>query len=189
MSAKALRTDRPDGGVAPRYVTAGRIAVPGAPSHLTSRRQHLHPRVPHPDQQRSAAGRLRDGVEPPHDQHAAAVGLDDLDLEAFAGADPVRRAVRHGAERASPGVRCVFTLTSSTEPARTVGPARHDDAVTDEQPEPSDVRVFDRLLAAGLPLERIEQHMTAGRMRVDGELVTDPYAPAPPGTRVTLWAE
>ena len=31
MPAKALRTDRPDGGVAPRYVTGGRRAVPGAP--------------------------------------------------------------------------------------------------------------------------------------------------------------
>ena len=32
MPAKARRTDRPDGGVAPRYVTGGRRAVPGAPS-------------------------------------------------------------------------------------------------------------------------------------------------------------
>jgi len=48
--------------------------------------------------------------------------------------------------------------------------------------------VFDRLLAAGLSIKRIEEHMTAGRVRLDGELVTDPYAPAPAGTRVVLWS-
>jgi len=58
--------------------------------------------------------------------------------------------------------------------------------VTDEQPEPADVRVFDRLLAAGLSIERIEQHLTAGRVRVDGELVTDPYLPVPPQARIVL---
>jgi hypothetical protein len=31
--------------------------------------------------------------------------------------------------------------------------------------------------------------MAAGRVRIDGELVTDPYTPAPPGTRVVLWSE
>jgi hypothetical protein len=63
----------------------------------------------------------------------------------------------------------------------------HDDPVTDEHPEiPT---VFDRLVAAGLSQERIEQHLTAGRVRVDGELVTDPYRPAPPPARVVLWAE
>ena len=48
----------------------------------------------------------------------------------------------------------------------------------DDQPGPGDVRVFDRLLAAGLTLERIEEHLAAGRVRVDGELVTDPYRAA-----------
>jgi hypothetical protein len=52
--------------------------------------------------------------------------------------------------------------------------------VTDEQPAPGDLRVFYRLLAAGLTRERIEEHLAAGRIRVDGELVTDPYRPAPP---------
>jgi soluble P-type ATPase len=42
------------------------------------------------------------------------------------------------------------------------------------------VRVIDRRAAASLSLERIEQHRAAGRVRVDGELVTDPYRPAPP---------
>jgi hypothetical protein len=47
----------------------------------------------------------------------------------------------------------------------------HDDLVTDERPEiPT---VFDRLVAAGLSQERLEQHLTAGRVRVDGELCAD----------------
>jgi hypothetical protein len=63
----------------------------------------------------------------------------------------------------------------------------HDDRVTDEHPEiPT---VFDRLVAAGLSQERIERHLTAGRVHVDGELVTDPYRPAPPPARVVLGAE
>ena len=62
----------------------------------------------------------------------------------------------------------------------------HHEAVTDN-PAPTTVR--DRLIAAGLSDERIEQHMTAGRVRVDGELVTDLDTPAPAGTRVGVWAE
>jgi hypothetical protein len=59
--------------------------------------------------------------------------------------------------------------------------------VTDEHPEiPT---VFDRLSAAGLSQERIEQHLMAGRVRVDGELVTDLDRPAPPPARVVLWTE
>jgi hypothetical protein len=72
-------------------------------------------------------------------------------------------------------------------PPRAVGPPRHDDPVTDERPEiPT---VFDRLSAAGLSQERIEQHLMAGRVRVDGELVTDLDRPAPPPARVVLWTE
>jgi hypothetical protein len=63
----------------------------------------------------------------------------------------------------------------------------HDDGVTDDEPAPTSVR--DRLTAARLSDERIEQHMTAGRVRVDGELVTELSAPAPAGTRVVVWAE
>ena len=48
----------------------------------------------------------------------------------------------------------------------------HDAAVTDDEPTPTTVR--DRLTTAGLSAERIEQHMTAGRVRVDGEVVTRP---------------
>jgi hypothetical protein len=41
--------------------------------------------------------------------------------------------------------------------------------------------------AAGLSDERIEQHRSAGRVRVDGELVTELDAPAPAGARVVIW--
>jgi hypothetical protein len=63
----------------------------------------------------------------------------------------------------------------------------HDHAVTDQEPAPTTVR--DRLTTAGLSAERIEQHLTAGRVRVDGELVTDVDALTPAGTRVVVWAE
>ena len=60
----------------------------------------------------------------------------------------------------------------------------HHEAVTDN---PASTTVRDRLIAAGLSDERIEQHMTAGRVRVDGELVGDLDAPTPAGTRVVIW--
>jgi hypothetical protein len=59
-------------------------------------------------------------------------------------------------------------------------------ATVDAEPAPTTVR--DRLTAAGLSDERIAEHMTAGRVRVDGELVTDLDAPAPVGTRVVVWS-
>jgi hypothetical protein len=63
----------------------------------------------------------------------------------------------------------------------------HDDPVTDERPKiPT---VLDRLVAAGLSQERSEQHLTQGGCGFNGELVTDPYRPAPPPARVVLWAE
>ena len=60
------------------------------------------------------------------------------------------------------------------------------DAVTDDLPTPTTVR--DRLTAAGLSDSRIEEHMTAGRVRVDGELVTDPDQPASPPARIFVTA-
>ena len=63
----------------------------------------------------------------------------------------------------------------------------HHDGVTDDEPVPTTVR--DRLTAAGLSSERIAEHMTAGRVRVDGQLVTDLDTPAPAGTRVVAWGE
>jgi len=53
--------------------------------------------------------------------------------------------------------------------------------------EPIPTTVRDRLTAAGLSDARIQQHMTAGRVRVDGELVTDLDAPPSAGTRVVIW--
>jgi hypothetical protein len=81
----------------------------------------------------------------------------------------------------------IFTVTSCAERQRTVSAPAHPDGMTDEQPE--DPRVFDRMLAAGLSIERIEQHLAAGRVRLDGELVTDPYTPAPSGTLIVLMTD
>ncbi len=76
-------------------------------------------------------------------------------------------------------------MTSRTEPHGTVGAQLHDDGMTDD--EAAATTVLDRVLAAGLSEARIEQHMTAERVRVDGELVTDLTTPAPVGTRVVIW--
>jgi hypothetical protein len=76
-------------------------------------------------------------------------------------------------------------VTGRTEPQGTVGARLHDDGVTDDEPAPT--TVLDRLIAAGLSEARIEQHMTAERVRVDGELVTDLTTPAPAGTRIVIW--
>jgi hypothetical protein len=81
-------------------------------------------------------------------------------------------------------VSYVFTVTSRTEPHGTVGARMHDDTVTDDEPAPLTVR--DRLTAAGLSEGRIAEHMNAGRVRVDGELVSDLDAPAPTGTRAVI---
>ena len=61
--------------------------------------------------------------------------------------------------------------------------------MTDDEPEPAAARVFDRLLAAGLSVERTEQHLAAGRVHVDGESVIDPSAPAPPAHASYYWAQ
>ena len=102
----------------------------------------------------------------------------------------VRRTDRGRAPLRTAGdTSCFFTLTSCTDQPRTVGAPAHQGDVSDEQSAPDGVRVFDRLLAAGLSLERIEAHLAAGRVHVDGELVTDPYAPAPPPARIVLNVE
>ena len=61
-------------------------------------------------------------------------------------------------------------MASRPERPRTVGAALHDEDVTDEEPEPGDVRVFDRLRAAGLSVGRIEAHLAAGRVHVDDQV-------------------
>jgi hypothetical protein len=60
----------------------------------------------------------------------------------------------------------------------------HDEDVTNAEPAPTTVQ--DRLTAAGLSEGRITEHATAGRVRVDGKLVTDLETPAPAGTRVVV---
>lgn len=80
-----------------------------------------------------------------------------------------------------------FTVASRrTDPPGTVGARAHHHGVSDDEPT---LTVRDRLTAAGLSAERIEQHLTAGRLRVDGELVDDLDTPAPVGTRVVVWTE
>lgn len=48
------------------------------------------------------------------------------------------------------------------------------------------VTVLDRLTAAGLSREAIDRHLAAEGITVDGLLVTDLAAPAPPPARVVL---
>lgn len=79
-------------------------------------------------------------------------------------------------------------MTSRVGLPGTVGGRAHHRAVTDE-PAQTTLTVRDRLAAAGLSDERIDEHMTAGRVRVDGELVTDLDTPAAAGTRVVIWTE
>jgi hypothetical protein len=43
--------------------------------------------------------------------------------------------------------------------------------------------ILDRLISAGISEERARDHLAVGRIRLDGEVVTDPATPAPPGTR------
>ena len=53
----------------------------------------------------------------------------------------------------------------------------------------ADATIVRGRLTAAVSDERIEQHMVAGRLRVDGELVTDLDAPAPAVRRVMVWAD
>ena len=63
----------------------------------------------------------------------------------------------------------------------------HHGGLTDEEPTPTTVR--DRLTAAGLSESRIQEHMTAGRVRVDGELLDDLDQVAPLPARILLSSE
>jgi hypothetical protein len=56
----------------------------------------------------------------------------------------------------------------------------------DDNPEPAAPRVIDRLRAAGLSEERIQQHFQAGAIRLDGEQVTDLDQPAPQPSRPVI---
>jgi hypothetical protein len=48
--------------------------------------------------------------------------------------------------------------------------------------------VFDRLIAAGISQQRAEWYLGAGRIELDGEVVTDPYQPAPRPSRLVIVA-
>jgi hypothetical protein len=58
--------------------------------------------------------------------------------------------------------------------------------VGDAQDLAQSMTVFDRLARAGLSLERIEWWLASGGVRVDGETVSDPHAPADPPVRLLL---
>jgi hypothetical protein len=77
-------------------------------------------------------------------------------------------------------------VTSGTDLSGTVGDRMQHHGVPDD-PAPTAVR--GRLAAARLSDPRIDEHMAAGRVRVDGEPVTDLDTPAPPPARVVVWDE
>lgn len=52
-----------------------------------------------------------------------------------------------------------------------------------------DPTILDRLLAAGIDEARARDHLEAGRVRLDGETVTDPETPAPAGTRPVITSQ
>lgn len=63
-----------------------------------------------------------------------------------------------------------------------------DDPVTGTDSVDDTTTVVDRLRAAGLSGARIQEHLRAGRVCVDGAIVTDPDHPAPPSARLVLVA-
>jgi hypothetical protein len=76
-----------------------------------------------------------------------------------------------------------LTVTSRAERPELSVPRRTMAGVTDEQPVLS---VLDRLTAAGLSPERIEQHLATGAVTLDGVAVSDLSVPAPPPARVVI---
>lgn len=58
--------------------------------------------------------------------------------------------------------------------------------VSDEEQAGQVPSVRDRLERAGLSADRVDAHMRAGRIAVDGVPVEDLDAPAPPPARVTI---
>lgn len=60
--------------------------------------------------------------------------------------------------------------------------------MSDVEPEAGELRVFDRLLTAGISLERAEMHLRAGAITCDGVVVTDRDAPATRPSRIVIVA-
>jgi hypothetical protein len=58
--------------------------------------------------------------------------------------------------------------------------------VDEQTPNEPAMRVIDRLHAAGLSDERIQEYFRAGAIRVDGQQVTDLDQPAPPPARPVI---
>lgn len=50
-------------------------------------------------------------------------------------------------------------------------------------PPPDTPTILDRMTSAGINEARARDHLAAARVRLDGEVVTDPSTPAPAGTR------
>jgi hypothetical protein len=57
--------------------------------------------------------------------------------------------------------------------------------VTDHEPDEIPT-VWDRLAAAGLHPQRIEWHLGAGRVELNGHVVTDPQRAAPRAARLIV---
>ena len=74
---------------------------------------------------------------------------------------------------------------ASSERPRGAPRRRHYGRMTDAAPDVVPT-VWDRLAAAGVHPQRIEWHLGAGRVELDGEVVTQPDHPAPRGTRLVL---
>lgn len=51
---------------------------------------------------------------------------------------------------------------------------------------PDEPTILDRMTAAQISEQRARDHLEAGRVRLDGDTVTDPDAPAPPGTCIVV---
>jgi hypothetical protein len=75
-------------------------------------------------------------------------------------------------------------MPDSSTPYNSWGVPPRDGRFVDARP--TDRRVLDRLLDAGLSFQRAEQHVETGHVELDGEVVTDLYHLAPPGTRLAL---
>ncbi|MGD9526425.1 MAG: hypothetical protein AB7V44_06515 [Pseudonocardia sp.] len=77
-----------------------------------------------------------------------------------------------------------WCATRTVSTARCRGGAGEDPSVSTDELTTSTVR--DRLLAAGVSAERIAEHLQAGRITVDGELVADLDRPAPAQARIVI---
>jgi hypothetical protein len=52
--------------------------------------------------------------------------------------------------------------------------------MSDDEPT---LTIIDRMTRAGITEQRARDHLEAGRVRLNGDVVSDPATPTPPGTR------